>query len=34
MIPYNADVVRQFKKEYTDRLSIHEFDPEVEYILN
>lgn len=34
MIPYNADVVRQFKKEYTERLNIHEFDPEIEYILN
>ena len=34
MIPYNADVVRQFKKEYTERLHIHEFDPEIEYILN
>jgi len=29
MIPFNADVVRQFKGQYLDRLKIKVFDPEV-----
>lgn len=29
MIPYNADVVREFKAKYLDSLEIREFDPEV-----
>jgi hypothetical protein len=34
MIPYNADVVREFKQKYLDSLEIKEFDPEVEFILS
>lgn len=29
MIPYNADVVREFKQKYLQSLEIREFDPEV-----
>ncbi len=29
MIPYNADVVREFKQKYLESLEIREFDPEV-----
>jgi hypothetical protein len=32
MIPYNADVVREFKAKYLDSLEVREFDPEVEFI--
>lgn len=32
MIPYNADVVREFKQKYLSALEIREFDPEVEFI--
>lgn len=34
MIPYNADVVREFKQKYLESLEIKEFDPEVEFILS
>lgn len=34
MIPYNADVVREFKQKYVESLEIREFDPEVEFILS
>lgn len=34
MIPYNADVVREFKQKYLESLEIREFDPEVEFILS
>lgn len=27
MIPYNADVVREFKQKYLESLEIKEFDP-------
>ena len=29
MIPFNADVVREFKQKYIESLEIKEFDPEV-----
>ena len=34
MIPYNADVVRQFKQRYVESLEIKEFDPEVQFIFS
>ena len=34
MIPYNADVVREFKQKYVESLEIREFDAEVEFILS
>lgn len=34
MIPYNADVVREFKQKYLESLEIREFDPEVEFIFS
>lgn len=33
LIPYNADVVREFKQKYLEALEIREFDPEIEFIL-
>jgi hypothetical protein len=32
MIPYNADVVREFKAKYLDALELREMGPEVEFI--
>lgn len=29
MIPFNADVVREFKQKYLDSLEIKDFDPEI-----
>ena len=34
MIPYNADVIREFKAKYLDSLEIREFDVEVEFIFS
>ena len=34
MIPFNADVVREFKQKYIESLEIKEFDPEVQFIIS
>ena len=32
MIPYNADVIREFKAKYLEVLDIKGLDPEIEFI--
>lgn len=34
MIPYNADVVREFKARYLECMEIRDFDAELEFIFS